>query len=111
MLIPNWSASLHWTITREPPAIAQISQPEPSSVSGPRPLIARAKMAGNMMEWKKPTAIRPYMAVGPWARLAIIMTTNAPMANAASTFSGAIARMTNAPRKRPTAMPPHTNIK
>ena len=44
--------------------MAQISQPEPSSVSGPSPRIASAKMVGNMIEWKNPTAINPYIAVG-----------------------------------------------
>ena len=30
------------------------------------------------------------MAVGPWARLATIITTNAPIEKAANTFSGGI---------------------
>ena len=88
-LNPNWSASLPWIITRAPPAIAQISHPEPSSVSGPKPRIASAKIVGNMMEWKNPTAIRLYIAVGPAGERPTIITREcAGWEKAASTFSG-----------------------
>ena len=72
------------------------SNPDPSSVSGPRPRIASAKIVGNMREIPRPTVIRPYIAAGPVTNTAISDPTMAMVENSASTFSGAMARISAA---------------
>ena len=45
----------------------------------PRSLQAKAKMVGNMMDWKKYTIIKAKMAQIPPPKIAITMDSTAPM--------------------------------
>ena len=88
-----------------------ISRPDPSSVSGPSPWMPSVKMVGNMIEWKNPTRISAHMASGPVVVTVTSITMNAPIEKAASTVSARTRCMSAEPRKRPTIMPPHRNVR
>src|SRR5579883_60496 len=90
---------------RAPPTMAMTSRDDPALVSGPRFLMLRAKIVGNMIEWKNPAATTPATAADPDPRRARETEAAAPQAKIASIREAGIYFMRNDPAKRPAMKP------
>src|SRR5260370_37211990 len=88
-----------------PPTIDITRSEDPRLVNRPRFLMLRAKIVGNMIEWKKPirtmakTETRPELATETAAQ------TSEPPANRANRFGGEIRFIMPEPPKRPIMKP------
>src|SRR5229473_985007 len=96
---------------KAPPIIAMTRSEEPRLVSGPRFLMLKAKMVGNMMEWKNPMSTTAQTDIRPVARKAIAAQISEAAAKRDSKRGAAILFIIAEPMKRPAMNPIWCNNK
>src|SRR6266853_4936198 len=84
-----------------PPRIAMTWREEPRLVNGPRFLMLRAKIVGNMMEWKKPISTRAQTDAGLFTERAMIIEVNEPAATIERRRGAGMLFISADPPKRP----------
>src|SRR5436305_9664566 len=88
-----------------PPRMAITWREEPRLVSGPRFLILRAKIVGNMIEWKNPISTRAHTDADPPAERATIIEINEPAPKIERRRGAGTVFISAEPPKRPNMNP------
>ena len=94
-----------------PPMMDMTSSDDPSFVYGPRLFRLKAKIVGNMMEWKKPMKTTAQMGASPEVLIASRMEMRAPAAKIESRRGAEIIFITADPAKRPIMNPSRWNFR
>src|SRR5579884_1724488 len=88
-----------------PPRMAMTWRDEPRLVSEPRFLMLRAKIVGNMMEWKNPINTTAHTEAGPLAERATMMETKEPAPKIERRRGAGMVFINADPPKRPSMKP------
>src|SRR5229473_3403426 len=88
-----------------PPRMAMTRSDDPRLVSEPRFLMLKAKMVGNMMEWKNPMSTTAHTDIMPVASKAIAAQIREAAAKRDNNRGAAILFIIAEPMKRPTMNP------
>ena len=94
------------TGTNAPPTIAIHKIPDPCDVCLPKPITAKLKIVGNIIELASPISNTAHIATAPLVVIAISNKITALTALKAKTLPAAIFCITAAPMNRPTMAPP-----
>src|SRR6266403_1884 len=88
-----------------PPMMAITRSEEPRLVNGPRSLMPKEKMVGNMMEWKNPMRTTDQTEIRPVASKATVAQISEAAAKSDNNRGAAIFFIAAEPRKRPAMNP------
>src|ERR1700674_115098 len=88
-----------------PPRMAMTRSEEPRLVNGPRPLMLKAKIVGNMMEWKNPIRTTAQTEMKPVANRATVAQMREAAAKRDNSLDAAILFIIAEPMKRPAMNP------